>query len=74
MLVGAADLPARTHLAAFLVMNGATTTAMVRRWTTERLPPMMRPTRLLAKPSLPRTAAGKVDRPLLADEYDKHAR
>lgn len=66
VLVASADVPERAQLVAFLVTDGETTTAFVRRWAAERLPPMMRPARILLRSALPRTTAGKVDRERLA--------
>lgn len=68
-LIGAADRPKYTHLAAFLVTDGTTTSAFVRQWAVNRLPPVMRPGKIFLRAALPRTAAGKVDRVQLAREY-----
>lgn len=72
VLLGAAQVPERAHLAAFLVVRDAVTTASVRRWAAERLPPSMRPSTFLLLPALPRTTAGKIDRPRLAEDYARH--
>jgi len=68
VLVGAADQPDRAHLAAFVVIDDGTTPAGVRRWVAQRLPPIMRPSRILPRQVLPRTTAGKVDRIRLTED------
>ncbi len=59
--------PQRTHIALFVVGNGRLTDRQVRRWLALRLPPSLRPGRILFRDSLPRTTAGKLDRVALAD-------
>jgi amino acid adenylation domain-containing protein len=66
VVMRSADDPERAHLMAFVVADGPLTEIAVRRWVADRLPGTMRPARIALIDSLPRTAAGKVDRVLLA--------
>lgn len=65
VLVRWADQPDRACLVAFVVADETATEQVLRRWVAERLPSVMRPAQIVFSDSLPRTAAGKVDRVLL---------
>lgn len=65
---GGSGLGAEPHLALFVVAAATVTGRDVRRWLAARLPPAMRPAKVLLVPELPRTTAGKVDRVRLARE------
>ncbi|MEO6700628.1 MAG: thioester reductase, partial [Jatrophihabitantaceae bacterium] len=57
---------ARTHIALFVVGAAGLTEREVRRWLAQRLPPPMRPARVLIEAALPRNTSGKLDRVRLA--------
>jgi amino acid adenylation domain-containing protein len=71
VLLRDADRPERAQLAAFLATEGPVTVREVRRWAAERLPQVMRPGQITLAGQLPRTAAGKVDRILLARRLEQ---
>jgi amino acid adenylation domain-containing protein len=63
VVVRGADVPERASLVAFVVIpTDGITTPDLRRWLATRLPPIMRPARVLQVDELPRTVAGKIDR------------
>ncbi|MGW1067462.1 amino acid adenylation domain-containing protein [Streptomyces aureus] len=69
VVVRGADVPERASLVAFVVLpTGGITTQDLRRWLATRLPPIMRPARVLLVDELPRTVAGKIDRVRLTRE------
>lgn len=69
VVVRNADVPERASLVAFVVLPAVETSIPdLRRWLASRLPPIMRPARVLRMAALPRTVAGKVDRVRLTRE------
>ncbi|MET8079263.1 amino acid adenylation domain-containing protein [Streptomyces sp. NPDC005303] len=63
------ERPERTHITAYVVTSfTGVSPRMLRRWLAERLPAAARPARIVPRPALPRTAAGKIDRVRLAAE------
>ncbi|MFJ8487808.1 amino acid adenylation domain-containing protein [Streptomyces sp. NPDC094038] len=68
-LLGDTDRPAHTHIVAHVVFSSAAVSRReLRGWLAERLPAVSRPARIVERPALPRTAAGKIDRVRLAAE------
>jgi amino acid adenylation domain-containing protein len=72
VVVRNADTPERSSLVAFVVLPTAgTSISGLRRWLATKLPPIMRPARMLQVDALPRTTAGKTDRVKLTREMDR---
>lgn len=59
----------RTHIALFVVTDGSVTDREIRLWLAQRLPPPMRPARVLIETALPRNTSGKLDRVSLAGSH-----
>lgn len=69
VVVQAVDQPERTHIAAHVVLATPDVPQReLRSWLSEQLPAVALPARIVTRTELPRTAAGKIDRVLLATE------